>query len=123
MKDKDLTPLQITYAEWLATPPLERSPAEQKELAAILEVTPRTLMLWKKLPQLLKLVNELYADRLITLVGPATELLEKAIKKPDSVSRVSYDAARYIVQDWGRKYQAGEGIEKTIADMYKKYNP
>jgi len=118
-----LTDKQIVYAEWLAKPPLERSPATQKEMAAILSVTPMTLQTWQKLPQVIQLVNKLYADKLITLVGPATALLEQAIKKPGSVSRVSFDCAKYIVQDWAKKYQGDGGVVKTIADLYRKYHP
>ena len=118
-----LTPQQVAFGEWLALSPWERSPATQKEMAVKLGVTARTLQLWAKIPQIRELVNKLYADKLIALVGPATALLEQAIKKPGGVSRVSFDCAKYIVQDWAKKYQGGGNVVKSIADLYQKYHP
>ena len=123
MPPKQLTEPQIYFAEWLATPPTERSPHTMEELSTQLNVTRVTLSHWKKLPETLQLVNQLYAEKLIDLVGPATILLRDAIKKPGSVSRVSYDCARYIVGDWGKKYQGDGGVVRSIADLYKKYHP
>jgi len=122
-KHTALTTEQTVFAEWLALPPLERSPATQKEMATVLGVSPRTLQLWVKMPPLKQLVNQLYSDRLIALVAVATALLEQAIKKPGSVSRVSFDCAKYIVQDWAKKYQGGGDVVKSIADLYRKYHP
>lgn len=122
MAGKDqLTAEQTLFAEWLASPPLERG--TQKDIATKLGVEPRTLRRWEKLPEIHLLVYKLFADNLIALVGPATQLIEKAIKHPGSVSRVSYDAAKYIVSDWGKQYQQEDVVIKSIRDMYKRYNP
>jgi len=122
MKTKNkLTDKQILFSEWLASSPLERG--MQKDMAERLEVSEQTLVTWKKLPEIKELVYKIYQENLIDLVGPATKLLEKAIKNPGSVSRVSYDCARYIVQDWSKKYQGDGGIARSIADLYNKYNP
>ena len=120
MKDQ-LSAEQILFAEWLAFSPMERG--TQKDIAAKLGVEPRTLRRWEKLPEVHTLVHKLFADNLIALVGPATQLIENAIKHPGSVSRVSYDAARYIVSDWGKQYQQEGVVIKSIQDMYKRYHP
>lgn len=119
---EELDPKQIAFAEWLCMPPWERSPNTIKELADQLDVTRQTVNNWKKLPEVIHLVNAINAERLNSLVAPATALLERAIEHPGSVNRVSFDAARYIVQDWGKKTQLEGDITRTLVDLYKKYN-
>jgi len=123
MMAKYLTPQQIKFAEWLATVSTQRSPATQRELAVSFGVSERTLKFWKKIPAIWELVSKLNADKLMSLVTPAVALLEKAIEKPGSVNRVSFDAAKSIVQDWAKRRQGQDDIAQTIADLYKKYHP
>jgi len=120
---KELNAEQIIFAEWLATPSVERSPATMEALSTQLNVTRVTLSHWKKWPEIIQLVNHLYTERLIELVGPAIELLRSAVKKPGTVSRVSFDCAKYIVSDWGKKYQGDGGVIRSIADLFKRYHP
>ena len=120
---KQLDEKQTFFAEWLATPIMERSPATMEALSTQLSVTRVTLSNWKKRPEIIQLVNQLYTEKLIELVGPATELLRNAVKKPGSISRVSFDCAKYIVSDWGKKYQGDGGVVRSIADLFKKYHP
>ena len=93
----------------------------QREKAKELGISYATIKLWKTLPEISQMVTELNVERLMELVGPATALMEQAIRKPGSISRVSFDAARYVVQDWGRRSQAQTGVAQTIADLLKKY--
>jgi len=120
---RDLNDKQELYAKWLALPPLERSPGTQIAMAKELGVTNRTLRMWQKLPHIHKYIVDLYTKRLVELVGPATNTLELAIAEPKKVSRVSFDAARYIVQDWAKKQQGPSNIVKNIVDMYERYHP
>ena len=120
---RDLNDKQELYAKWLALPPLERSPGTQIAMAKELGVTNRTLRMWQKLPHIHKYIVDLYTKRLVELVGPATNTLELAIAEPKKVSRVSFDAARYIVQDWAKKQQGPSNIVRNIVDMYERYHP
>ena len=121
--EKRLSENQLTLAQWLAKPPWERSPKTQKELASDLNVTSRTLQLWEKLPEINQLVITLNINKLASLVSPATALLELAIRKPGSVDRVSFDAAKYVVQDWAKRNQVQGDVVQSISDLYKKFHP
>lgn len=121
-KRTELNTQQRLYADWLALVPQERSPKTYGEMASMLEVSVRSLYLWEKDPAIIQLVSKTYEEKLINLVGPATDALSNALKNPTSITRVAFDCAKYIVQDWAKKYQGDGGVVKSIADLYKKYN-
>lgn len=115
---------QQIYAEWLAKPPDERSPSKQSELSIKLNVAERTLSDWKKNPELWKAVNAINVEKMTNLVAPAIALMEKAVKgKQGAVNRVSYDAARGIVKDWGKRTESNQDdVAHTVVELYHKYN-
>jgi len=121
-KRRNLTREQLDYAGWLALAPWERVPSTLKEKAKDLGVSDRTLMTWQKLPEVIQAVNEAWADTLASLVGEATAVLKKALKEPNSVTRVDFDAARYIVKDWSKKADMQGDVVRSIVEFYKKYN-
>ena len=121
-KRTQLNTQQRLYADWLALVPQERSPKTYGEMAAMLEVVPQTLYEWEKDPDIINLVSKTYEQKLINLVGPATDVLSRALKNPTQIPRVAFDCAKYIVQDWAKKYQGDGGVVKSISDLYKKYN-
>jgi len=120
----ELTPEQMAFAEWLAIPSFERVPPTQKELAAQLNVSERTLKNWKKIPEIWLVVGDTNENELRELVPEARAVIEKAIRNPGSISRVTFDAAKHILAQWGeQRERAGGDIVRTIVEMYKKYNP
>jgi len=120
----ELTPEQIAFAEWLAVPRFERVPPTQKELAAQLSVSERTLKNWKKIPEIWVVVGDVNENELRELVPEARAVMEKAIRQPGSINRVTFDAAKHILAQWGEsRERAGGGIVRTIVDLYNKYHP
>ena len=114
---------QLQFAQWLAVPPNERSPKLQQTLAETLGVDEHTLVNWKKNPDVLQAVNLINIEKMLNLVPPAIALIEKAITRPDSVTRVSYDAAQAVVRDWAQRTQnKRDDIANSIVEIYKKYN-
>ena len=53
-QESETTPMleskQLEYLEWLVTPPSERMPRTQLEMAKVLAVDPKTLRRWEKKP-------------------------------------------------------------------------
>lgn len=53
-QESETTPMleskQLEYLEWLVTPPSERMPRTQLEMARVLAVDPKTLRRWEKKP-------------------------------------------------------------------------
>lgn len=49
---------QLAFVEWLATTKDERQPSTQEALAEQLDIHPRTLIRWKKIPEIRKAATE-----------------------------------------------------------------
>lgn len=119
---EELSVEQLTFSKWLATPKYKRVPASQKDLAQELNVSARTLRVWRQLPAIWQAVDDVTEEELREMVPWAAAVYEKGLKQMRSVDRVSYEIARDILKQWGeRRRHSGGDIAQTLVDLYKKY--
>ena len=114
-----LKPAQVTFAEWLATPSIERQPKTQTALAEQLGVTEVTLSNWKHNPELWE-----YRDKLLRQTGK--DLVPEALKKVGELlasdnSKVALEAAKDILSRWSDPKRSAH-IVTTLKDLYQLHD-
>ena len=120
-KRKHLTPQQLQYAEWLAKPDWARIPKTEKDLADILGVSDQSLSDWKHLPELWEARDEALDNRMRNLVPQAAGILERAVKNPGNINKVTFDAAKQIIKEWGESKRRSP-VLATFQDLREKYD-
>lgn len=108
---------QITFAEWLATPMVEREPKTQVELAVQLGVHETTLCAWKKSQEIWD-----YRDSILRQTGK--DLVPEALKRIKELlnsenSRVALDAAKDVLSRWSDPKRTAS-IVATLKDLYQR---
>lgn len=114
-----LKPLQMAFAEWLATPVTEREPKTQKALAEQLGVTPDTLVDWKKLPEVWDYRDSILRQTGKDLVPEALKKLKELLESP--YDRVSMDACKDILSRWSDPKKSAT-IVATLKELYQQHD-
>jgi len=81
---KKLKPEQIAFAEWLAIPKDERVPKLQKEFAEQIGVADITVKLWKHIPEIWMVRDEVMDAAGRELVPEALAALKRVLKSDSS---------------------------------------
>jgi len=110
---------QIAFAEWLALPFMERQPKHQKDLAAQLGISEKTLTEWKKIPEIWEVRDSVISTKGKELVSEAMAVMEKVLKSPNL--KLASEAARDILDRWAEPTKHAH-IVATIKDMYDRYH-
>lgn len=114
-----LTIDQILFAEWLATPTMERQPKTRDEFAKTIGMTPQTLSGWNKIPELWEVRDSFISTAGKEMVADALKVLKDRINDPDH-KKLALEAARDVLDRWAEPKRHAH-IIATIKDMYDRY--
>jgi len=111
-----LKPGQITFAEWLATPIIERQPKTQSALAELLGVSQQTLCNWKNDPEVWD-----YRDKILRQTGK--DLVPEALKRISILlqsdnPKVALDAAKDVLSRWSDPKKSAH-LVTTLKELYQ----
>lgn len=114
-----LKPLQIAFAEWLATPLVERQCKTQKEFAEQLGVAPQTLNNWKQLQEVWDYRDSILRQTGKDLVPEALKKLKQLLESP--YDRVAMDAAKDVLSRWSDP-KRNATIAVTLKELYQQHD-
>ena len=111
-----LKPGQIIFAEWLATPLIERQPKTQTALAEQLGVTDATLCNWKKSSELWDYRDNLLRHQGKDLVPDALKVIEALLHSENS--KVALEAAKDVLSRWSDPKRSAH-LVTTLKELYQ----
>ena len=114
---RKLKPEQVAFAEWLATPKDERVPKLQKEFAEQIGVADITVKLWKRIPEIWMVRDEVMDAAGRELVPEALGTLKRILK---SDSQQAIKAASDILSRYAEPVRKSP-IIVTLKDLWNAY--
>ena len=110
-----LSPVQLLFAQWLATSAFSRQPKTQKDLAEQIGVSEGTLADWKALPELWQAVDDYLGDKGRELVPEALDILKELIASPHKA--LALKAAVDVLDRWSAPKKHA-GVIACIRDLW-----
>ena len=114
-----LKPLQIAFAEWLATPETERQCKTMKELAEQLGVSYSTVKAWNTIPEIWDYRDSILRQAGKDLVPQALKKLKLLLESP--YDRVAMDAIKDVLSRWSDP-KRNATIVATLKELYQQHD-